>query len=80
MGASDWCICNQKEVELWMDVDYEKETTAGTGEEWGGGGSVLSLHSTSGLTHIPASQKAVRQWLSAGQRANPARGGVWLQR
>lgn len=25
----------EEEVELWMDVDYEKETAAGTGAEWG---------------------------------------------
>lgn len=37
-----------------------------------GGGSLLSLQSTSALTHIPASQKAVRRWLLAGQRPNPA--------
>lgn len=44
-----------------------------------GGWIFLSPQSTSALTHIPSSQKAVRRWLPAGQ-PNPAGPGVWLPR
>lgn len=69
MGASDWCICNQKEVELWMDVDYEKETTAGTGEEWGGWICFISSQHLWSDPHsrLPEGCAAVAVSWSAGQ-------------